>query len=293
MPTPSPGLKRVPRWRTMISPPVTLCPAKIFTPRRLALESRPLRLEPRPFLCAISSAPLADGGDADARQLLAVARAALVAALGLELEHPELRPALVRDDLGLHGRRAQPGAVEHGIPVAGQQQRPQRDRGADVVGQALHEQRLPLDDAVLLAAGLDDCVGHGWAHSVTSASACVFARERRRPPLRPRRRGREDSASSSSSPSSPRSRTSSATSGSSTGSALRERLRPTGFAADPGSPDSALARERRRPAGLGAASSSLPSRAGSPAACGSVASASAALARERRRRAGLAAAPSP
>ena len=55
MPTPSPGLKRVPRWRTMISPPVTTSPAKTFTPRRLALESRPLRLEPRPFLCAISS----------------------------------------------------------------------------------------------------------------------------------------------------------------------------------------------------------------------------------------------
>ena len=54
IPTPSPGLKRVPRWRTMISPPVTVWPAKIFTPRRLALESRPLRLEPRPFLCAIS-----------------------------------------------------------------------------------------------------------------------------------------------------------------------------------------------------------------------------------------------
>src|SRR3954447_6935981 len=105
MPAPSPGLKRVPRWRTMISPPVTVCPANTFTPRRLALEARPLRLEPRPFLCAISSAPLADGRDADARQLLAVAGAPLVAALGLELEHPQLRPALVRDDLGLDEQR--------------------------------------------------------------------------------------------------------------------------------------------------------------------------------------------
>ena len=49
-PTPSPGLKRVPRWRTMISPPLTVWPAKTFTPRRLAFESRPLRLDPRPFL---------------------------------------------------------------------------------------------------------------------------------------------------------------------------------------------------------------------------------------------------
>src|SRR4051794_4085893 len=251
----------------MISPPVTVWPANTLTPRRFALESRPLRLEPRPFLCAMRSAPLllrADRGDPDPRELLAVARAALVPALGLELEHAQLRPALVRDDLGLDHRRGEPVALEHGIPVAGQQQRLQRDRGADVVRQALDEQRLPLDHAVLLAAGLDHCVGHGSGHSVTSASACVFARERRRPPLRPRRRGREDSASSSSSPSSPRSRTSSATSGSSTGSALRERLRPTGFAADPGSPDSALARERRRPAGASASSPS--GAAGSPAA---------------------------
>src|SRR5256885_7116402 len=55
MPTPAPGLKRVPRWRTMISPPVTTCPANVLTPSRCALESRPLRLEPSPFLCAIAA----------------------------------------------------------------------------------------------------------------------------------------------------------------------------------------------------------------------------------------------
>jgi hypothetical protein len=53
MPTPLPGWNTVPRWRTMISPPVTAWPANTLTPSRLALESRPLRLEPRPFLCAI------------------------------------------------------------------------------------------------------------------------------------------------------------------------------------------------------------------------------------------------
>src|SRR4051812_30768706 len=105
MPTPSPGLKRVPRWRTMISPPDTVWPAKTFTPRRLALESRPLRLEPRPFLCAmVRSAP--DLGDADAGQFLPVTGAPLVPALGLELEHAQLRPALVGDDLGRDGGAA-------------------------------------------------------------------------------------------------------------------------------------------------------------------------------------------
>src|SRR5258708_39614033 len=54
MPVPSPDLKRVPRWRTMISPPVTVSPANTLTPRRFAFESRPLREEPRPFLCAIA-----------------------------------------------------------------------------------------------------------------------------------------------------------------------------------------------------------------------------------------------
>src|SRR4051812_14715817 len=159
MPTPSPGLNLVPRWRTMISPPVTVCPENTFTPRRLAFESRPLRLEPRPFLCAIASL-LPDLGDAEPRELLAMPRAAAVAALGLELEHPQLLAALVADDLGRHGRLRELVDVEHRIPVAGQQERDQVNGGAGLVGQALDEQGLPLLDAVLLTAGLDDCVGH-------------------------------------------------------------------------------------------------------------------------------------
>jgi hypothetical protein len=43
-------LKRVPRWRTMISPPVTAWPANTFTPSIFGFESRPFRLEPSPFL---------------------------------------------------------------------------------------------------------------------------------------------------------------------------------------------------------------------------------------------------
>src|SRR5919106_1395689 len=103
MPAPSPGLNFVPRWRTMISPPVTVWPANTFTPRYFGLESRPLRLEPRPFLCAIASL-LPDLRDSQPGQLLAVTRAAPVAPLGLELEHPQLLAALVADDLRLHGR---------------------------------------------------------------------------------------------------------------------------------------------------------------------------------------------
>src|SRR5436189_274443 len=112
MPTPSPARKREPRWRTMISPPLTVSPANVLTPRRWAFESRPLREEPSPFLCAMLS-PL--------------------------------------------------------------------------LGQAFDEQRLPLLDAVLLAAGLDDCVGHGGSQlsegdaEVDSRATAVsaVARERR------------------------------------------------------------------------------------------------------------------
>src|SRR3954471_10981685 len=157
MPVPGPGLNRVPRWRTMISPPVTCWPANTFTPRRLAFESRPLRDEPRPFLCAISrSAP--DLFHPDARELLTVALAALVAALRLVLEDADLRATLVADDRGGDLGLAQV-AAELGVAVAGDQQRLQLDRRALVGLQALDEQRLPLRDAVLLAAGLDHGVG--------------------------------------------------------------------------------------------------------------------------------------
>src|SRR5215203_4021046 len=170
MPAPSPGLNFVPRWRTMISPPRTVWPANTFTPRRLAFESRPLRLEPSPFLCAISALlvrrrPRAPAGDLDARhldagQLLAVARAALVAALGLELEHAQLRAALVTDHLGLDLDLAEVVAEQR--LVAGVQERLELELGALVAAQALHEQGRALLDAVLLTAGLDDCVGHGF-----------------------------------------------------------------------------------------------------------------------------------
>ena len=44
----------MPRWRTMIDPAGTTWPANTFTPRNFGFESRPLRLEPPPFLWAIS-----------------------------------------------------------------------------------------------------------------------------------------------------------------------------------------------------------------------------------------------
>ena len=45
-----PGWNLVPRWRTMIVPAWILLPPNTFTPRRWALESRPLRVEPPPLV---------------------------------------------------------------------------------------------------------------------------------------------------------------------------------------------------------------------------------------------------
>src|SRR6476659_29544 len=101
-PTLTPGWKWVPRWRTMISPAPTTWPPKRFTPRRCALESRPLRVELAPFLCAISaSLPcLLDAGDLDAREVLTVPLALLVAGLVLELLDHDLGAALFAEHLG-------------------------------------------------------------------------------------------------------------------------------------------------------------------------------------------------
>src|SRR5690606_769361 len=100
-PTPAPAWKCVPRWRTMISPALTVWPPKRLTPSRCALESRPLRVELAPFLCAMSEPLpcLLDAGDLDAREVLTVALALLVAGLVLVLLDDDLRAAQVADAL--------------------------------------------------------------------------------------------------------------------------------------------------------------------------------------------------
>src|SRR5688572_761372 len=52
-PTFFPGFHFVPRCRARILPPRTCSPPNFFRPNRCELESRPLRDEPTPFLCAI------------------------------------------------------------------------------------------------------------------------------------------------------------------------------------------------------------------------------------------------
>src|SRR3954451_20762847 len=175
IPAPSPGLKRVPRWRTMISPPVTTSPANTFTPRRWAFESRPLREEPRPFLCA-----MADLRDLDAGQVLPVPGRALVAPLGLELEDADLVALLVTQDLRADLDLLEAVGVEHGV-IRAEQDRLELHGGALIGSQLLDEQVLTLLDAVLLASGFHDCIhvllagalglGTGTAPSTSAATA--------------------------------------------------------------------------------------------------------------------------
>src|SRR5690606_31660216 len=56
-PTFSPAWKRVPRWRTMIEPALTVWPPKALMPSIFGWESRPFRVEPPPFFCAMFPAP--------------------------------------------------------------------------------------------------------------------------------------------------------------------------------------------------------------------------------------------
>src|SRR5262245_12011148 len=111
-PTFSPGWKRVPRWRTRMAPARTEAPEPTFTPRRCALESRPLRDEDAPFFfdmaaCSCSRSAGRDRGDLDDGVLLAVAPAAPLVRLRLVGEAADLLALGLTDDLGGHRRALQ------------------------------------------------------------------------------------------------------------------------------------------------------------------------------------------
>src|SRR4030088_3773532 len=67
VPTLVPARTGVPRWRTRIFPARTDSPPKRFTPSRLECESRPFRVLPPAFLCAMSANPAKKAQYASAR----------------------------------------------------------------------------------------------------------------------------------------------------------------------------------------------------------------------------------
>src|SRR3954462_3933855 len=100
-PTFSPGWNLVPRWRTMMAPAVTIVPSYTFTPRRWALESRPLRVEPPPLVLDIDAHDLHDV------VLLAVAPALRRVLLVLVGDTGDLRALGLADDAGGDSRALQ------------------------------------------------------------------------------------------------------------------------------------------------------------------------------------------
>src|ERR1035437_9704695 len=116
-PTPPPGWKCVPRWRTRISPALTAWPPKRLTPRYWEFESRPLRVEDAPFLCAMSVPAFGSGacqmrerpneggsgldrGDLDLGRVLTVTLTLAVSGLVLELHDRDLGAFGGLDHLG-------------------------------------------------------------------------------------------------------------------------------------------------------------------------------------------------
>src|SRR3954449_5955592 len=159
-PTPRPGWKWVPRWRTMISPALTTWPPNRLTPRRWAFESRPLRDDEAPFLCAMSSSALRDVADHDAGQGLTVPLPLVVAGLVLELVDVDLRALGVLDDLTGHGHLGQGRGVAGDGVAVDQQDRREGDGVACLTGETVHGEPVADSHLVLAATGLHDCVHH-------------------------------------------------------------------------------------------------------------------------------------
>src|SRR5712691_11773189 len=174
-PTPSPGWKWVPCWRTMISPALTTWPPKRLTPSRWALESRPFRLDEAPFLCAISDllpragARLAgaDAGDLHLRVLLPVAEPAPVAGLVLVMDHVDLGAAGGTHDLGGDLVATELCRVADHIAVVNHEHGRQLHAGADFTGELVNGQDV-IDRRLLLPAA----AAHDRVHARTLSPLC-------------------------------------------------------------------------------------------------------------------------
>src|SRR6185503_8578455 len=105
MPTLGPAWNLVPRWRTITEPAGTTCPPNTFTPSIFGCESRPLRVEPPPFFCAmfVDSCVRNSGRDRADLELgvrLTMPAVALVVLAAAHLEDANLRVQAVRDHFG-------------------------------------------------------------------------------------------------------------------------------------------------------------------------------------------------
>src|SRR5690606_34235451 len=149
----------------MMLPALTAWPPNSFTPRRLLSESRPLRVEPPAFLCAMSQILLKESGldasDLDFGEPLTVALALHVVLAATELDDGHLVMAALADhfgsDLGASHNRSTDLDV---VAVANQQHAVEADGFAGGDFQLLDLQEFTFGDFVLFATGNDYSV-HG------------------------------------------------------------------------------------------------------------------------------------
>src|SRR4051794_20486383 len=172
-PTPRPGWKCVPRCRTMISPAFTTWPPKRLTPSRCALESRPLREDEAPFLCAMSASALRDVADHDVGEALTVPLTLVVAGLVLELVDVDLRTLAVPDDLTGHGHVGQGRGVAGDGVAVDQEQGREGDGVARLTSETVDREPIADSHLVLTATGLHDCVHHSLLVRFTRCPALV------------------------------------------------------------------------------------------------------------------------
>src|SRR6185437_8300595 len=163
----------------MMLPAVTSWPPYTLTPRYFGFESRPLRLEPTPFLCAMTQCSGCSGVDArdlDFGEVLPMTLLLLVVLAAAELDDADLVGAAVLAHGGGHGGAGHGRRTDGDrLAFADQQHLVELHGGAFFGVQQLHAQDIALLHAILLATGLDDCVTHGIIPSVVILLGSVTA----------------------------------------------------------------------------------------------------------------------
>src|ERR1700749_3344400 len=167
-PTPRPGWKWVPRWRTMISPALTFWPPKRFTPSRCALLSRPLRLGGLD-LSGLGLLRLLDAGDPDLGVLLPVTLTALVTRLVPLVDHVDLRTLGGANHLGRHLVAAEFSHVADDRATVHYEQRGERDARPGLLVRKLVDGEHVIEGDLLLPA----TAAHNRVHPRTASPLCV------------------------------------------------------------------------------------------------------------------------
>src|SRR5690606_28816159 len=150
----------------MMLPALMAWPPYIFTPRRLLSESRPLRVLPPAFLCAMCQILQKgilglDAGDFDFSEPLAVALTLHVMLTATELDDADLVVTALADHFGSHLGTVYDRRTDLDVVAIGDQQDAIESQGfASGDFQLLDLQEFTFGDFVLLATGNNYCV-HG------------------------------------------------------------------------------------------------------------------------------------